>query len=165
MQHGSAEFEHRIATVAFLRFSGVDGVLASRGPDDVAEALERLVSTVQEAAEAESVTFLASDIDEDGGKLILVSGVPRAQTDDEGRMLRTVRALADADLALPVQIGVNHGHVFAGPLGASRPRHLHGDGRHREPGRPADGGGADGRGLRHPRRPRSLPSRVRCDAD
>jgi class 3 adenylate cyclase/tetratricopeptide (TPR) repeat protein len=120
LQHGSAEFEHRIATVAFLRFSGVDGVLASRGPDDVAGALERLVSTVQEAAEAESVTFLASDIDEDGGKLILVSGVPRTRTDDEGRMLRTVRALADADLALPVQIGVNHGHVFAGTLGAAR---------------------------------------------
>jgi class 3 adenylate cyclase/tetratricopeptide (TPR) repeat protein len=120
LQHGGAEFEHRIATVAFLRFRGVDGVLASRGPDDVAEALERLVSMVQEVAEAESVTFLASDIDEDGGKLILVTGVPRTQTDDEGRMLRTLRALADADVALSVQMGVNHGHVFAGPLGASR---------------------------------------------
>ena len=110
----------------------------------------QLLSTVQVAADEEEVTFLASDLDEDGGKVILVSGVPRAQADDEGRMLRAIRM--DRRLrsrACSLQIGVNHGHVVAGTIGSAVPRHVHGDGRHREPGRPADGGSA--------RRARSTP--------
>ena len=63
--------------------------------------------------------FLASDIDEDGGKIILASGVPRGQPDHEGRLLRALRAIIDASLPLPLQIGVNDGHVFAGTIGAT----------------------------------------------
>ena len=85
----------------------------------MADALHAVVSTVQAAAEEAGVAFLASDIDEDGGKIILVSGVPRAQADHEGRLLRALRSIADADLPLPLQIGVNDGHVFAGTIGAT----------------------------------------------
>ena len=117
---GEVEFEHRIAAVAFLRFRGVDALLAdgrcrTRWPTPS----HSLVSTVQEAAETAGIAFLASDIDEDGGKIILVSGVPRAQADHEGRLLRALRSIADAALPLPVQIGVNDGHVFAGTIGAT----------------------------------------------
>ena len=82
------EPEHRAATVAFLRFSGVDALHGRRGPDAVAEALDEVITAVQDAATPRSVTFLATDIDEDGGKVILATGVPPAQADDEGRMLR-----------------------------------------------------------------------------
>ena len=116
---GEVEFEHRIAAVAFIRFRGVDALLATAGADAVAGALHSLVSTVQVAADAAGIAFLASDIDEDGGKIILVSGVPRAQADHQGRLLRALRSIADADLPLPVQIGVNDGHVFAGTIGAT----------------------------------------------
>ena len=92
---------------------------SSEGPDAVADALHAVVSTVQAAADEAGVAFLASDIDEDGGKIILVSGVPRAQADHEGRLLRALRSIADADLPLPLQIGVNDGHVFAGTIGAT----------------------------------------------
>ena len=85
----------------------------------MADALHAVVSTVQAAADEAGVAFLASDIDEDGGKIILVSGVPRAQADHEGRLLRALRSIADADLPLPLQIGVNDGHVFAGTIGAT----------------------------------------------
>ena len=119
LRPGEVEFEHRIAAVAFIRFRGVDALLASAGPDAVADALHAVVSTVQAAADEAGVAFLASDIDEDGGKIILVSGVPRAQADHEGRLLRALRSIADADLPLPLQIGVNDGHVFAGTIGAT----------------------------------------------
>jgi class 3 adenylate cyclase len=60
------------------------------------------------------------DIDKDGGKLFLGSGVPLASEDDEGRMLRALRRLADAGTPLPLQIGVNRGHVFAAEVGTPR---------------------------------------------
>ena len=119
---GIAEPEHRTASVGFVKFSGSDGLLARSGPDALADALHLLVSTLQEAAEAERVTLLASDIDDDGGKLILTAGVPTAREDDEGRILRTLRSLLDADLPLAVRAGVNRGHVYAGDVGGTQRR-------------------------------------------
>ncbi len=114
---GIGESEHRMATVGFVKFKGIDRLLAEQGPERVGEALDRLVSAVQDAADDESITFLASDIDTDGGKLILAAGVPASQPDDEGRMLRAARRIVDAGLDLEVRIGVNRGHVFAGDVG------------------------------------------------
>ena len=79
----------------------------------------RLVRIVQAAAEAHDVTFLESDIDRDGGRIILVAGAPQTFGDDEERLLRTLRAIVDAGLPLPVHIGVSQGRVFAGQVGAS----------------------------------------------
>ena len=111
------ESEHRIASVAFVRIAGTDDLIANEGPEAVATALDQVVTVVQEAADSEGVTFLASDINDDGCKIILTTGVPSTQADDEGRMLRAVRQIADAATALPVRIGVNRGHVFSGEVG------------------------------------------------
>ena len=113
----SVESEHRMASIAFVKFKGVDSLLGSQGPEPVAAELNRLVTAVQDAADSEGVTFLASDIDADGGKIILVAGVPGSQHDDEGRLLRTVRQIIETDLDLGLQIGVNRGHVFSGSVG------------------------------------------------
>jgi class 3 adenylate cyclase/tetratricopeptide (TPR) repeat protein len=114
---GPPDPEHRVATIAFVRFSGTDTVLAQEGPQALAERLHALVSTVEEALEAEGVTLLATDLDTDGGKFFLGAGVPSTREDDEGRMLRALRRIADADLPLPLQLGVNRGHVFAAEVG------------------------------------------------
>jgi class 3 adenylate cyclase/tetratricopeptide (TPR) repeat protein len=114
---GFAEPEHRTATVAFVHFDGVDDRVMSRGADVLAAELHELVSCVQAAAETNGVTFLGTDIDHDGGKIILTGGAPNALGDDEGRMLLTLRAVIDAETALPVRIGVNKGPVFAGDIG------------------------------------------------
>ena len=74
---------------------------------------------VQTAADEHRVTFLESDIDRDGGRIILVSGAPQTFGDDEERMLRTVRAIVNAGLPLPVHVGVSEGRVFTGQVGAS----------------------------------------------
>lgn len=117
LRAGSAESEHRQASIAFLHYDGTDELLRTEGPQAVADALDELVSDVQAAVEDQGVTFLASDIDHDGGKIILVGGVPRALGDDEGRMLRAVRSIADGSRRLAVRIGVNRGPIFAGEVG------------------------------------------------
>jgi class 3 adenylate cyclase/tetratricopeptide (TPR) repeat protein len=114
---GPPDPEHRIATIAFIRFSGTDEVLAEEGVEALGERLHRLVTLVEAALEPEGVTLLATDLDTDGGKFFLGSGVPFTREDDEGRMVRALRRVADSDVPLPVQLGANRGHVFAAEVG------------------------------------------------
>ncbi len=100
-----------------MRFSGTDAMLAGPGPEVLAEALHRTVSLVEEALAPESITLLATDLDHDGGKFFLGSGIPTSVEDNDGRMLRALRRIADADAPLPLQLGVNRGHVFAAEVG------------------------------------------------
>jgi class 3 adenylate cyclase/tetratricopeptide (TPR) repeat protein len=119
LEVGPLEGEHRNAAIAFVRFSGVDEVIATEGAAAAAEALDVLVRTLQAAAGEHNVTFLESDVDRDGGRIILVAGAPQTFGDDEERLLRTVRAAVDAGLPLPVHVGASRGRVFAGQVGAS----------------------------------------------
>jgi class 3 adenylate cyclase/tetratricopeptide (TPR) repeat protein len=112
------EGEHRHAAIGFVRFSGIDEVIAAEGASAAAAALAGLVESLQTAAAEHEVTFLESDIDRDGGRIVLVAGAPQTFGDDEERLLRTVRAAVDSGLPLPVHIGVSQGRVFAGQVGA-----------------------------------------------
>jgi class 3 adenylate cyclase/tetratricopeptide (TPR) repeat protein len=109
------ESEHRQAAVAFVRFGGTDALeTAPRG-----DAIDALVRIVQEACAAHAVTFLESDIDKTGGRIVLVAGVPETEGGDEERLLRTLRAIVEAEPPLPLRIGANRGRVFAGLIGTS----------------------------------------------
>jgi class 3 adenylate cyclase/tetratricopeptide (TPR) repeat protein len=108
---------HRVATIAFMRFSGTDRLLADEGPQRLAERLDSVLETIQTAFEAEDVAMLCIDCDDDGGKVFCSSGVPLSNEDDEGRMLRAASAIMAADLPLPLQIGIQRGHVFAAEVG------------------------------------------------
>jgi class 3 adenylate cyclase/tetratricopeptide (TPR) repeat protein len=114
---GATDPEHRNATVAFVHFDGVDDLVSTRGADVLANGLHELISCIQRATADNGVTFLGTDIDHDGGKVILVAGAPHALGDDEGRMLLTLRSILDAGTEVPIRIGVNRGHVFAGDIG------------------------------------------------
>ena len=111
------EPEHRRVTVAFIHFDGTDHLVDSAGPAEAAARLDELVRTVQEAADRNQVTFLATDVDHDGGKIILTAGAPSTLGDDEHRMLVTLRDVMEAGVRLPVRIGVNRGSVFVGEIG------------------------------------------------
>jgi class 3 adenylate cyclase/tetratricopeptide (TPR) repeat protein len=114
---GPHEPEHRVATAAFVRFSGTDDLLDREGPDAVTAAVDELVRNVQDAAARHGVSFHETDIDTDGGKLMLVAGAPQSTGDDVDHLLATVRLVADRAGRLPVQIGVAQGRVFTGDLG------------------------------------------------
>ncbi|MFL5967131.1 MAG: AAA family ATPase [Gaiellaceae bacterium] len=116
---GPLEGEHRHAAVAFIRYAGTDEVVATEGAAAAAEALEVLMERIQAAADEYQVTVLESDVDRDGGRIILVAGAPQTFGDDEERLLRTLRAAVDSGLPLPVSIGVSEGRVFTGQVGAT----------------------------------------------
>jgi class 3 adenylate cyclase/tetratricopeptide (TPR) repeat protein len=111
------EPEHRNIAVAFVEFRGTDELIRSRGGEEVARALHACISNVQSAVERHQVTFHETDISKDGGKILLLSGAPRSAGDDEERMLRAVRSIVDAEVSLPLRVGVNCGGVFSGDFG------------------------------------------------
>jgi len=117
LEAGPPEPEHRVACIAFIRFSGTDALMRDSGPDAVAAALQQTISTVQEALATEEISLLTIDIDSDGGKFFLACGVPKASEDDEGRMLRALRLVLARGTPLPLQFGVSRGHVFAAEVG------------------------------------------------
>jgi len=114
---GGGEPEHRPITAAFIHFMGVDELLASEGPDAVADALEQTISTVERISLDHGVTFFDTDIYQSGGKIMLMAGAPSSTGADEERMLRAMRMVLDADLPLAVRIGVNRGRIFVGDFG------------------------------------------------
>jgi class 3 adenylate cyclase/tetratricopeptide (TPR) repeat protein len=111
------EPEHRVAAVAFIRFGGTDSVLAADGIDALAGAADELVRNVQDATSRHGVAFHESDIDVDGGKIMLVAGAPQSSGDDVDHLLAAVRLVVDRAGRLPVRAGIAQGRVFAGDLG------------------------------------------------
>jgi class 3 adenylate cyclase/tetratricopeptide (TPR) repeat protein len=116
---GLHEPEHRRVTVAFLHFDETDRLIDQSGPEVAAAELHRLVADVQRAVDAHELCFLASDIDRDGGKLILTGGAPKTTGNDEERMLLAMREVVGPARAIPVRVGINNGSVFAGDIGPS----------------------------------------------
>ncbi len=119
---GAAEAEHRQATVAFVKFTGVDEVLAREGLDGLGERITRLGDVVDLTVDGLGITWLESDIDLDGGKVYLTAGAPATPGGDEERMLLALRAIVDEGCGLTLRAGVNRGHVFAGEIGAESRR-------------------------------------------
>jgi predicted ATPase/class 3 adenylate cyclase len=107
--------EHRAATVAFLRFKGLDELVTSGAASDT---LDALIDDVHEAAETHGISLLSTDLETDGGKLMLVAGAPSATGEEDERMLLAMsRVLERPRPGLTVGVGVNRGFVFAGDIG------------------------------------------------
>jgi class 3 adenylate cyclase/tetratricopeptide (TPR) repeat protein len=114
---GSLTPEHRTAAVAFVRFGGLDELVAQQGPVAAAQRLDELVRLVQEATDRYEVCFLDTDIASDGGKIRLSAGVPWVIGEDEERLLLALRHIVEADPPLPLQAGVSWGPVFTAAVG------------------------------------------------
>ena len=119
LSSGRVEHEHRHVAVGFIEFTGSDRYLVDHSPDQFAEAVDGVVTAAQEAAADNDVTFLATDISEDGGKIILVAGAPTSYGDDETRLISAVKRVVDGGGPLSLRAGVSSGKVFAGDYGPS----------------------------------------------
>jgi class 3 adenylate cyclase/tetratricopeptide (TPR) repeat protein len=114
---GGGASEHRPVAIAFIKFSGTDALIAEHGTTEAASALNRVLNTVQSAADEQDVAFLGSDVDADGGKLILAAGAPKATGNDEERMLLALRKIVSTELPIAIRVGTHRGAVFAGDIG------------------------------------------------
>lgn len=117
LTEGGSTAIHRVVTTAFVHFGGTDDLAREQGHGAVSAALHDLVSRSQRAAAAQRIAFIGTDVDRDGGKIILVAGAPSTDADDAGRMLHALRTVVSEPSPLHVQVGVNRGHVFAGAIG------------------------------------------------
>jgi class 3 adenylate cyclase/tetratricopeptide (TPR) repeat protein len=108
--------EHRPATNAFIRFSGVDALLAD-DPGAVTGAFADLIEDIQEAVEPRRIAVVNTDVYPDGLKIHLCAGAPVATGEDEENMLLAVRDIADRARPLPLHVGITRGPVFAGDVG------------------------------------------------
>jgi predicted ATPase len=83
----------------------------------VGEAIDTCMRVVQAAALGHGVPFFDTDIARNAARVMLIAGAPRSLGGNEDRMLATLRAVVESGLPLPVRIGTNAGHVFAGHFG------------------------------------------------
>jgi class 3 adenylate cyclase/tetratricopeptide (TPR) repeat protein len=115
---GQGEGAHRPVAAGFIQISGVDELLATEGAEATGVRLSQIIERAQQAALQHRVTFLEWDIAADGGKVILLGGLPIAHGNDEERVLRAVKDVVALDLA-PLQMrgGVNCGRVYSGEFG------------------------------------------------
>lgn len=112
------EAEHRYVAIGFVKVGHLDELVETMPHDELFRKLDALISTTERHAAMHGVTLLATDIASGGAKLILIAAAPEAVEDPEGRLLLVARAILDAGLQLPLHIGVNSGHVFAGDVGS-----------------------------------------------
>jgi class 3 adenylate cyclase/tetratricopeptide (TPR) repeat protein len=118
----SGEAEHRQVTVAFVKLSGTDELIASEGPAALLERIDTLAAAVGLKCETYGLTWLESDIDVGAVKLYLTGGAPSSSGQDEEGMLRALREIVATDVGLPIHAGVNRGHVFTGDIGGTTRR-------------------------------------------
>jgi class 3 adenylate cyclase/tetratricopeptide (TPR) repeat protein len=114
---GLGDPEHRTIAVGFVAFSGTDAMLADHGSAATAAALDECVRNVASAVAEHEVTFFESDINRDGGKVMLTAGAPTSAGHDAERMLRAARLIVERAGELPLRVGVNIGPVFSGDFG------------------------------------------------
>ena len=108
--------EHRPATAAFIRFTGVDALL-DKDPEAVTAAFAELIDDVEAATAPRHIALLNTDVYPDGLKILLSAGAPITTGEDEENMLLALREIVSKERPLPLHIGVTRGPVFASDVG------------------------------------------------
>jgi tetratricopeptide (TPR) repeat protein len=111
----SGDGEHRHAAIGFIQVP-VETSSAEAFPF---EAFDRFTNVLLEQAQRHEVNVLASDCHVGGIGFMLSAGAPATSTQEEDRLLRTMRRVAEAMPEMPCRMGVTRGVVFAGDFGAS----------------------------------------------
>ncbi|MBN1890391.1 MAG: tetratricopeptide repeat protein [Thermoflexales bacterium] len=128
------EGEHRLATIAFANFYGIDEMiqaLAPGQPGELTDILNRHFRAMQAVIEKYDGIVNKIDSYAVGYRVMAIFGAPRAHEDDPARAVRAALDMQAAaaefaclrtsagQFALKQRIGVNTGYVFAGNLGSA----------------------------------------------
>jgi len=128
------EGEHRLATVLFANFYGINEILVALGPDradEITTILNRHFVAMREVISRYGGIVNKVDTYAIGYRIMAVYGAPTAHEDDPARAVRaalemqeTMKAFADlatsaGHFSLKQRIGINTGYVFAGNLGSA----------------------------------------------
>jgi len=109
--------EHRKVTSVFIYIKGFD---FDKSPDRSSKKLEKFYKVLKDNCRIYGGYINKFDIADKGERLFVTFGFPKAMEDDELRAINfcydilNEKTLKDLDL----RIGVNSGHVFAGPVGS-----------------------------------------------
>jgi len=118
--------EHRRVTAMFINVLGVSSLLQTEGDGQALAEIDAYVKTLIDVLERNGGFLAASDVAEDGDKLIALFGAPVSHEHEEAAAVRSaweVQAeLQNSDLNLTQRIGINSGFVFAGEIGSRRRR-------------------------------------------
>jgi class 3 adenylate cyclase/tetratricopeptide (TPR) repeat protein len=110
--------EHRDAAVAFVRCDGLDDMSGTERLLCIAQLVEQ---TAAEAA-LQGVCIMASDVSENGVKLMLGAGLPTIRGEDADRLVSTLRAAVEPIDGARVSAGAQAGPMLAGFVGSSSRR-------------------------------------------
>jgi class 3 adenylate cyclase/tetratricopeptide (TPR) repeat protein len=110
--------EHRDAAVAFVRCDGVDELEGAERLRCINAFVEQ---TAAEAA-AQGVCIMASDVAENGVKLMLGAGLPIVQGEDADRLVSTLRAAVEPIAGVALCAGAQAGPMLSGFVGSSTRR-------------------------------------------
>jgi class 3 adenylate cyclase/tetratricopeptide (TPR) repeat protein len=114
--------EHRHVTPTFISLLGLQHLLETEGDAETLRQLNAYVSMVIECAENHNGSLAASDVADEGEKLIILLGAPVALENEEAAALRFAldldERLLESDLRLKHRLGIASGFVYAGEVGS-----------------------------------------------
>ena len=128
------EGEHRPVTVLFANLLDMSEIVEALGPEGSNEAaaiLDRYLRAMQEVVMRYEGTVNKMDLCDEGDKLMVLFGAPRAHEDDPQRAVRAALEMQEAirafsgvvtragTFALRQRIGIHTGMVFAGNVGSA----------------------------------------------
>ena len=113
----SVEDEHRSISSGSSSSPAADELLAEHGADALTDAVTYVVDAVQEAAAANDVTLLATDLAENGGKFIMTPARRGCRAMTRHGCCRPLRRVVHPGGRLALRAGVTCGSVFAGDYG------------------------------------------------
>jgi len=118
--------EHRRVTAAFINLIGLSTLLETKGEAQALAQADAYVKMVISAVEKHGGLLAASDLAQDGDKVICLFGAPLSIEREERAAIRAMleldRELRSSGLDVKHRIGISSGSVFAGEIGSSKRR-------------------------------------------
>lgn len=114
--------EHRRVPILFVKIENTDADLRDGRPDRFIERVTATLAGIAAVCDRHGVSWLGTDVVENGIKVILGAGVPQHIRDEDAAAAWVARQILNECTEFPVRIGVHRGPVFVCNLGSDERR-------------------------------------------